>query len=202
MTSKANDDTAIALLDTQTGEQDQHIVIKPDLIRRAASDPESFAVLYRSCATQVYRYIYSRVSDHPEAEDLTAQVFMVVLQRLDSFGGNQNFNAWLFTIARNKVVDAYRKRKNLIDLEKIVDLPQFEEDLLADESQLEQFRQLRIQLNKLSLEQQELLRLRFAANLRYGEIGNVLGKSEGAVKMSLHRLLDQLREAMEASDER
>lgn len=202
MTSKAKDDTSIALLDTQKGKQDQHIVIKPDLIRRAASDPESFAVLYRSCATHVYRYIYSRVSDHPEAEDLTAQVFMVVLQRLDSFGGNQNFNAWLFTIARNKVVDAYRKRKNLIDLEKIVDLPQFEEDLLADESQLEQFRQLRIQLNKLSLEQQELLRLRFAANLRYGEIGNVLGKSEGAVKMSLHRLLDQLREAMEASDER
>ena len=70
-----------------------------------------FTLLYRQYATRIYRFVFARVSNHADAEDLTAQVFMEALQSLERFDGNGNFAAWLFTIARNKVVDSYRRRK-------------------------------------------------------------------------------------------
>lgn len=172
-----------------------------ELIRQAAHDSSSFAQLYRSYVTKVYRYLFARVRNHAEAEDLTSQVFLTVLQKLKYFGGKENFNAWIFTIARNKVVDHYRGKPRLVSLEE-ASLHRAQDgdpqDLLA---QKELLSQLGLVLNDLKPAQQDMLQLRFAAGLSYAEIGKVIGKREAAVKMSIHRLLQKLQKDMEKSNE-
>ena len=172
-----------------------------EIIEQAVKDPAKFSELYRQYVSKVYRYIYARVSNHAEAEDLTSQVFEVVLKRLPTFGTGGNFNAWLFTIARNKIVDSYRVRRAVVPLETIQNVPLNDSDpftLLAQEETRARLGEL---LHELTQDQQELLQLRFAAELSFAEIGMVTGKSEAAVKMSVYRLLDKLQEKMEKSDE-
>lgn len=172
-----------------------------DIIRQAVKDPAKFGALYRQYVTKVYRYVYARVSNHADAEDLTSQVFEVVLKRLPTFGTGGNFNAWLFTIARNKIVDSYRVKRRMVPLDEIQNVPLSDSDpftLLAQEETRDRLGKL---LQDLTQDQQELLQLRFAAELSFAEIGMVTGKSEGAVKMSVYRLLDKLQEKMEKSDE-
>ncbi|MGD2026270.1 MAG: sigma-70 family RNA polymerase sigma factor [Anaerolineales bacterium] len=170
-------------------------------IERAKRDPAAFAALYREYAVRVYRYIYARVSNHQDAEDLTSQVFEAVLNGLDRFGGRRNFSAWVFTIARNKVVDSYRKRSLNLLLDDIQNVPEEYSDPLNIILDGEDLSQLADLVNELDAGKQELIHLRFAAELTYAEIGEVVGKSEGAVKMSIHRLLDQLQEKMEQINE-
>ena len=172
-----------------------------DIVRQAVKDPAKFSALYRQYVTKVYRYIYARVSNHADAEDLTAQVFEVVLKRLQTFGTDGNFNAWLFTIARNKIVDSYRVKRPVVPLEDIQNMPLSADDPFSQLVQKELHSRLGQLVGELSQEQKELLELRFAAELSYAEIGLVIGKSEAAVKMSVYRLLDKLQEKMEKSDE-
>jgi len=172
-----------------------------DMIRQAVKDPAKFSALYRQYVTKVYRYIYARVSNHADAEDLTSQVFEVVLKRLPTFGTGGNFNAWLFTIARNKIVDSYRLKRPVVPLEVIENVPLSDSDPFTQLAQEETRARLGELLQDLTQDQQELLQLRFAAELSFAEISMVTGKSEAAVKMSVYRLLDKLQEKMEKSDE-
>jgi len=171
------------------------------IIRQAIKDPAKFSALYRQYVTKVYRYIYARVSNHADAEDLTSQVFEVVLKRLPTFRKGGNFNAWLFTIARNKIVDSYRAQRPVVPLEAIQNVPLNDSDPFTQLAQEETRARLGEVLHELTQDQQELLQLRFAAELSFAEIGMVTGKSEAAVKMSVYRLLDKLQEKMEKSDE-
>lgn len=170
-------------------------------VERAKRDPAAFTALYRAYAARVYRYVYARVSNHQDAEDLTAQVFEAALNGLKGFGGQKNFPAWLFTIARNKIVDNYRRRKPNVSLDAVQDIPADLPDPLHQVQEIENLEHLAGLVNELEADKQELIHLRFAARLTYAEIGDVVGKSEGAVKMSIHRLLQDLQEQMEQKNE-
>ncbi len=169
------------------------------IIRAARSDPAAFAPLYRRYVTRVYRYIYSRVGNNADAEDLTAQVFLAALEGLQRYHEQGNFAAWLFTLARHRVTDHWRKRP-AVSLDEIPDLP-VEQDLHEQMSQEEALMQLRSLVRQLSDEEQELLRLRFAAGLRYEQMALVLGRKEAAVKMALHRLIHRLNDVWGVKDE-
>ena len=167
------------------------------LVEAAKSNPQAFAELYRRYLTPVYRYLYRRVDHKSDAEDLTSQVFMDVLEGLVHYRNRGNFSAWLFTIAHNKAVDYYRSQRNTLPLEnvegqtgKTPDPPEQMEDKQA-------LARLEFMIDQLDEDKQELLRLRYAASLTYAEIGNLLGRSEGAVKMALHRLIHQLQNEWE-----
>lgn len=177
------------------------MLAESELIKHAVYDSSSFTTLYRKYVTKVYRYIFSRVQNHNEAEDLTSQVFMTVLQKLKYFGGKENFNAWLFTIARNKVIDNYRKQPKWVSLDEALIVQGQDGDPLIHLTQKETYDQLGMFLKDLKPDQQEMLQLRFAAELSYAEIGKVIGKREAAVKMSIHRLLQKLQNEMERSHE-
>jgi len=166
-------------------------------VERAKHDPQAFAALYREYAARVYRYIYARVSNHQDAEDLTSQVFEAVLKGLGGFKGRMNFSAWIFTIARNKVVDSYRRRTPQVSLDVADTIPAEYSDPLSSLLDQEELGNLVSLVKTLDEEKQELIHLRFAAGLTYAEISDVIGKSEGAVKMSVHRLLQQLQEELE-----
>jgi len=171
------------------------------LVKAARRDPAAFATLYRRYVTPVYRYLYSRVGDGADAEDLTAQVFTEALEGLHCYRERGNFAAWLFTIARHKVTDHYRRQRPHLPLNEALDSPADGTDPLAHMVQEEALRRLAALVAQLDEEQQELLRLRFAGGLTHGEIGAIVGRSEAAIKMAVHRLLRRLEAAWEESDE-
>ena len=162
------------------------------------TDPDAFAQLYRQHLSAVYRYLYRRVGNAAEAEDLTAQTFTEALDavRRNLFRPDSNFPAFLFTIARRRAADFYRQRPEA----PLDEHPDPEPGLLAALEAREDICRLQTLLAQLDEEKQELLRLRFAAGLGFAEIALLEGKSEAAVKMSLYRTLNWLREHWEAEN--
>ncbi|MHB8819850.1 MAG: RNA polymerase sigma factor, partial [Bellilinea sp.] len=88
-----------------------------DLVEAARKDLREFGVLYKRFVTPVFRYLYSRTGNLHEAEDITAQTFLIALETFERFRGDGHFSSWLFGIARNKVIDHYRQRKPVVPIE-------------------------------------------------------------------------------------
>lgn len=169
------------------------------LVNAARCDSAAFAALYRRYVTPIYRYVYSRVSSDADAQDLTAQVFLEALEGLHRYHDRGNFAAWLFTIAHRRAIDHYRRRPSL-SLDDAPD-PIKDEDPLSRLIHHEALQYLQVLVAQLDDDQRELLRLRFAAGLTFHQMGLVLGRSEAAMKMALHRLLERLKDKWGATDE-
>jgi len=171
------------------------------LADRISQDPAAFAELYRRYVDRVYRYLYSHVGDAGEAEDLTAQVFTAAWESRQRYHEQGAFAAWLFSIARRKIADHFRHRRPQVSLEGEDPPLRVDWDPLSQLVHTESLQRLARLVHCLQPRQVELLRLRFAADLSYAEIGAALGKSEAAVKMAMHRLLEELQGEWERSDE-
>lgn len=169
------------------------------LVQAARRDTAAFAALYRRYVTPVYRYLCSRAGNEADAQDLTAQVFLEALESLHRYHDRGNFAAWLFTIARRRAIDHYRHRPTLT-LEEIAE-PADDRDPLSNVMRHESLVRLAALVSQLNDDQRELLRLRFAAGLTFGQMGNVLGRREAAVKMAVHRLLEHLKDQWGATDD-
>ncbi len=170
---------------------DYSIFEDSQLIHYARQDAQAFEALYLRYLPRLYRYCLHRVGDVHQAEDISAQVFFEVLNGLlnGKFKEDGCFPAWLFTIARRRVIDHYRQ-PNPEPLKEThpthLDLPGLTE--ARDEQ-----RQLSKLISELEDGQQELLRLRFAAEMSFEEIAMLDGRKPAAVKMAIYRTLDQLR---------
>ena len=172
---------------------------EPALIRAAQTDAEAFAILYDRYVQRLYHYCYHRTNNVRDAEDLTAQTFLAALEALPHYRQDGHFAAWLFTIARNKVMDFYRRTPHL-SLEESTAQPLLS-DLAGEAENSQQKEGLLRALRALTEEERELIRLRYAAELPFVEIARSLRKSENATKKMLYRLLGRLKSQMEAEDE-
>jgi RNA polymerase sigma-70 factor, ECF subfamily len=116
---------------------DKRLPEESGLVRQAKSgDSDAFAQLYDAYLERVYRYVFFRVTDEETAEDLTSQVFLKAWEHLDHYQLTSTpFLAWLYTIARNQVIDHYRTHKETLTLEDAVSLPA-EGDGVDDEVQV------------------------------------------------------------------
>ena len=160
-------------------------------------DQEAFASLYDTYLERIYRYIYFRVADAEIAEDITSQVFLKAWEKLGSFQvGSSPFVAWLYRIAHNLVANWHRDRSRRQEIP-INDLPVLpakgdhpETTLVRTEEQDALLRLIR----RLPPERQNLLILKFVENMSNAEIGQIMGRSEGAVKSLYHRTLLALRD--------
>ena len=168
------------------------------LVEAARHDPQAFAALYRRYLTPVYRYLLHRLNDVHDAEDLSAQVFVEALEGLAAYRYREGgcFAAWLFTIARRRLVDFYRQQPTA----PLGDPPSPEPGLLAAVEKGEDLQRLARLLARLDEGRQELLRLRFSAGLSFAQIGLLEGRSEAAVKMAVYRTLETLRAHWEDED--
>ena len=162
-----------------------------------------FCALYAKYFSRVYRYVVQRVGMQQDAEDLTSLVFMEAMESLDNYREQGSFAAWLFSIARRKVVDHYRQPdgKVLLEMASGDKLPSMDRTLESWAIHDERLHRLAKELQTLAPEKQEVLAQRFFAGLKYKEIASVLGKSEAAIKMMVYRTLDELRERMLAGEE-
>lgn len=168
-----------------------------DLIARAKTDPEAFGQLYEIYVERIYNYVYYRVSNVDDAEDLTARIFQRAMQNIGRYQDRGvPFSAWLYRIAHNLVANWHRdrSRRHIISLEDMLhwrapdDSPERVTQLMEDRETL-----LRV-VSRLPAERQELLVLKFVDRLTNAEIGAVMGRSEGAIKSLYHRTLIALRE--------
>jgi RNA polymerase sigma factor (sigma-70 family) len=168
----------------------------PALVEDAKNDPTAFGELYHHYVQPVYRYLYSRVGTTHEAEDLTSQTFMAALEYLPRYRERGQFAAWLFRIARSKMMDHFRRNRVEVDLE-AAERSAGGEDALLHVIQNEEISRLKFLLKKLDFEELDLIRLRYVAELTFAEIADLLGKREEAVKQSVYRLLARLKGQLE-----
>ncbi len=153
------------------------------LIEDVRKDPKKFGLLYKKYANPVYRYILTRAGNKQIAEDITSQTFLSALESFSKFRQDGNFGSWLFTIARNKVNDHFRRSRTVTPIHE-VELITDGSDTLAHSIQSDQAKIVQSLIKELTEDEQELLRLRFIAELSYSNIARLLHKSEGAVKKS------------------
>lgn len=168
------------------------------IIAAARRDPRAFGELYLLYSQPVFRYLYSRIGGFPEAEDATAQTFLAVLERLPKYRQDGYFASWLFSIARNKAMDHFRKQRKETSLDEAELLPD-DTNLLQQVIKTERAAALSRLIRTLPEDEQELIRLRYLADLNFAEIGYMLGQKEDTVKKSLYRLLARLKVQLEDS---
>ena len=189
-------ESSIALTSEKINRESDEIKI----IRAARQDSKAFGELYTLYVEQVFRYLYSRIGNVHEAEDITAQTFLVAFESFDRFRQDEHFASWLFTIARNKAMDHFRRRENTSSIDEVKDIP-VENDPLVGVIQSEQTAALSKLIQALPEEDRELLRLRFLAAMSFPEIAHFLHRNEDAVKKSIYRLLARLHSQLEVSNE-
>jgi RNA polymerase sigma-70 factor (ECF subfamily) len=170
--------------------------------RAAGGDAEAFGELYQRYVNAIYTYIYYRTGSTVEAEDLTARVFLRALRSVSAYRDRGvPFSAWLYRIAHNLTANFYRdaSRRQEIPLDEGYMDPRGgnhpETELLRDE----QRQRLLAAIRTLPAERQQLVILKFVERLSNAEIGQIIGRSESAVKSLFHRTLLALRAELEAA---
>lgn len=174
------------------------------LITAAQGDPLAFDALYRRYLPGVYRYVRAHVPDAEDAADLTQQIFLQALDALPAYQARGlPFAAWLFRIARHRVIDRYRSQKRgTLALEALPESlhPVADSDPLAVVLAQEGRQRLNELVNALERHKRELVLLRFAGQLSSSEIAAVVGKSPAAVKRHLTRILAELKTEFKGQD--
>lgn len=172
----------------------------PDLddVRAAQRDRAAFGVLYRRYLDRVYGYCFYLLGDHHDAEDVTERTFVAALGAIARYHDEgATFRAWLFRIAHNELANALRARgRHRADPLDAVPEPRDEADPAGLLSLAEEVRALRGALARLPVDRRQVVVLRFVDGLSAREIGAVLGRSEGAVRVLQHRALRQLAEIL------
>ena len=173
------------------------------LVERAKTDPEAFGILYERYVNKVYSYIYYRVGNHHDAEDLTARTFHRALDHIDRYvQRGAPFSAWLYRIAHNLVANWHRdhSRRKVVSLEDVNLSPPLREGPQHLAEQREEENELLAAVRRLPADRQQLLILKFVEEMSNTQIGAVMGRSEGAIKSLYHRTLLSLREMLEATE--
>ncbi|MBN1409436.1 MAG: sigma-70 family RNA polymerase sigma factor [Spirochaetales bacterium] len=157
---------------------------------------EEFEHVYDAYIDKIYSFIYYKTCNRETAEDLTSQTFLNVLQNRHRFDpAKGSIPVWIYRIARNLVIDFYRKKRSSVDIGDVWDIPSTE-DVACDYQVKEQVAELKVILSKLPPEQRDIVILRVWQELPYREIARIMGKSEAACKMMFSRVITKLKDAL------
>jgi RNA polymerase sigma-70 factor (ECF subfamily) len=178
-----------------------HLDRDRSLVDAARADPSRFEPLYRKYVAQVYSYAVYELADHHEAEDATERTFLAALANLHRFEerarpadgeGASTFRVWLFQIARNTVAERRRNRRRHPETT-LDDLPDADAvapgDLAAEVVVRDEAAAAMRAVDRLAGDRRRAVVLRFVHEMTTAEIAGVLGRSEGAVRVLIHRAL-------------
>ncbi len=164
----------------------------------SGSKAKLFGSLYEQYLPRVFQYVYYRVGNRATTEDLTSDIFKKALTSFTKYNPEKaSFSTWIFSIARNVLIDYYRRRSKEQEFRK-----EAEPDLLASSTSLEEevdrieeLHRLRECLSLLKSSEQELISLKFSSGMTNREISRVTGLSETNVGTILCRALRKLRDS-------
>lgn len=155
---------------------------------------DEFIRYYQQLRDKIFTYFWYRVNfDRSLAEDLTSDVFLKAYERFDSFDQTRPFKAWVYAIAHNHLVNFYKQQKPFMSLD------EFDQEFASTETPVVQIEikieveQILAVLPQLSAERKDIVIMRYVNELSMGEIAEILGKDEGAVRTALSRALADLR---------
>ena len=169
--------------------------LRPLVERAQNGDREALEELYLLHFDRIYAYLHLSVGNRHDAEDLTTQTFLKMLESIGRFRWQAApFSAWLFRIAHNLAMDHFRATKRW-QPEQDVPEPEGSEEPSAEDAAMHSIgrRSMLELIEALSHEQQQVLTLKFVFNFSNGEAATILGKTEGAVKSLQHRALVSLQ---------
>lgn len=184
---------------SSTGHEEYNGKAESDLISLASSgDSEAFGILYETYIDQIYNYIYYRTSNGKDAEDLCSRVFIRALNHIERYEDRgYPFSAWLYRIAHNLVVNWYRDqdRADEISLSDHYPPPRMEGSVEGRIEKTDERKALLRVIANLPEDRRELLILKHVEGLTNAEIGQIMDRTEGAIKALYHRTLESLRDS-------
>lgn len=177
---------------------DSNSLPESELVARSSNgDSAAFGLLYEKYVEKIYSYLYYKTSSQAKAEDLTSQVFIKALQNVDTYEDRgYPFSAWLYRIAHNLVVNWYRDKDKLeqTPLDEDFPLPAAQEHVEENLQKSEEEEALLNIIGELAEDRQQVVILKFVEGLTNQEIGEIMGRTEGAIKALYHRTLVSLRD--------
>lgn len=179
----------------RTPARDSNEHVRELVERGQQGDRDALEELYLTHFDRIYGYLHVSVGNRHDAEDLTTQTFLKMLEKIGSFQWRSApFSAWLFRIAHNLAMDHFRFRRRWQPEEDVPE-PQGEEEPSAELAAMSTIgrESMLLLIERLSPEQQQVLTLKFVFNLPNAEVAAVLDKTEGAVKSLQHRALASLQ---------
>jgi RNA polymerase sigma-70 factor, ECF subfamily len=178
----------------RTPPQESEEQIRALVGRGQKGDRAALEELYLIHFDRIYSYLHVSVGNRHDAEDLTTQTFLKMLEKIGTFRWRSApFSAWLFRIAHNLAMDHFRSRRRWQPEEEVPEAPGSEEPSAEIEAMHTIGRESMLKLiERLSAEQQQVLTLKFVFNFPNGEVAAILGKKEGAIKSLQHRALASL----------
>ena len=183
------------------GESTEHV--RELVARGQQGDRDALEELYLIHFDRIYSYLHVSVGNRHDAEDLTTQTFLKMLEKIGSFKWQSApFSAWLFRIAHNLAMDHFRSRRRWQPEEEVPEPPGEEEPSaeLAAMQTIGRESMLKL-IDRLSPEQQQVLTLKFVFNLPNAEVAAILDKTEGAIKSLQHRALVSLQKQIARQEE-
>jgi RNA polymerase sigma-70 factor (ECF subfamily) len=180
-------------------------VVQPDderswVERARRSDPEAIGWLYESYFDRIYRYTYLKIGDATEAEDITEQVFLKMIEAIGTFRWQgSSFASWLYRIAHNQIVDTLRQRtrRPQVPLEPIGDVLPSERGDPHQHAEMRDFNaHLREAISQLTDLQARVILLKFGADMTNAQVAEVLTRTEGAVKALQFSAIQNLNKLM------
>jgi len=166
------------------------------MLKVKLGDLDKMALLFQRYHRALYGFIFRMTGKQEQSEDMVQDVFYRLLKSRHTFTGEGEFRTWMYHVSRNIIKDHYRKSKN--------DASQYDADAFAEKLSVAaqadvdiqkkmELKQLQQAINKLDEQSREVIVLSRYQELKYAEIAHILGISEGAVKVRVHRAINQLK---------
>ena len=164
------------------------------LVERAKTDADAFGELYDHYFGQIYRFVYSRMRNQDAAEDVTSEVFIKALRAIGRYKPSGHpFSAWLYQISVNAITDHYRAARPTSNIDDAIGVSDGSRPLADDIADRAEASRVWAAIDALPEQQRMALTLKLGEDLKLADIGVIMGKSEGAIKLLVHRGMVTLR---------
>ena len=168
------------------------------LIKKAREgDSDAYGEIYKKYFQKIYRYCKINLKNEESAKDICQESFVKAWKKIKDFNtdGQWSIQAFLFTIARNLIIDHARKKKEY-NLEEFEELST-KEDLYEDLDRKQDIQKVRIALSKLEDTEKQIVILRYFEEMSSQEVAQILGVTDGAIRVRIFRVMQKLKEILE-----
>jgi RNA polymerase sigma-70 factor, ECF subfamily len=167
------------------------------LVERAKVDADAFGELYDHYFGQIYRFVYSRLREQDSAEDVTSEVFFKALRAIHRYKPSGHpFSAWLYQISVNAIADHYRSKRPESDLDTAVGIADKQAPVDEHIARKDEAARVWAAIDSLPPQQRTAMTLKLGEDMKLAQIGAIMGKSEGAIKLLIHRGMIGVRERL------